>query len=66
MTDNTKFKEHAAKLLGNLIHFQRNYLPHTNKNQSTFNKAEGELRAMLEIARTDEENAQQRKEDSYC
>lgn len=64
MTDNTKFKEDATKLLNALISFQRTYnLRDPYSNASLFEK---DLRNMLTIARTDEENQNQKKWDSYC
>lgn len=66
MTDNTKFKEEAAELLTRLIDFQRKY-HYGNKRAVVISPAallEGELRQMLMIARTDEENKRQREVDS--
>jgi len=67
MTDNTKFKEEATKLLNNLISFQRSYLTYnTEGGDSSARLFERDLRMMLMVARTDEENQEQRKVDSYC
>jgi len=66
MTDNTKFKEEGSELLKRLVDFQRKY-HYGNKRAVVTSPAalfEGELRQMLMIARTDEENDHQRKIDS--
>lgn len=67
MTDNTKFKEDATQLLNKLINFQRSYITYNKVRIETNAKLfENDLRMMLMIARTDEENQEQRKVDSYC
>lgn len=68
MTDNTKFKEEGKALLDMLISFQRKYHMGNKKNAATSHarQFESELRCMLMVARTDEENAHQDKIDSYC
>lgn len=68
MTDNTKFKEDASALLKSVVNFRRLYMgalieePIQTSPSRLF---ESQLRAMLRIARTDEENNQQKKTDSY-
>jgi hypothetical protein len=67
MTDNTKFKEDATQLLNKLISFQRSYIQNNSRVRETSAKSfENDLRMMLMVARTDEENQEQRKVDSYC
>lgn len=66
MTDNTKFKEEGAQLLEMLISFRRKYIHHSPIHTCQAKAFEGTLRAMLMIARTDEENKQQDKIDSMC
>lgn len=64
MTDNTKFKEDGAQLLEMLIQFRRKYIHHSPVHSCPFKISEGIVRAMLRIARTNEENNQQDKIDS--
>lgn len=68
MTDNLGFKKEAAELLQKLIDFQRKY-QYGNKRHAPTSPAsmfESELRQMLMIARTDEENKEQKRIDSLC
>jgi hypothetical protein len=66
MTDNTKFKTEGAELLERLIDFRRKYIKHSPIHSCPAKAFEGILRAMLMVARTDEENQQQNKIDSMC
>lgn len=66
MTDNTKFKEEGAQLLEMLISFRRKYIHHSPIHSCPAKAFEGILRAMLMVARTNEENQQQNKIDSMC
>ncbi len=66
MTDNTKFKEDGAALLKMLVSFRRKYIHHYPVHSCPAKAFEGILRAMLMIARTDEENKEQDKIDSRC
>lgn len=66
MTDNTNFKKEGAELLDRLVDFRRRYMRHSIATSCPAKAFEGILRAMLSIARTDEENTQQDKEDSMC
>lgn len=67
MTDNTKFKEDAGKLLSLLLSFKRNYITYNKHIKETgADIFENDLRMMLTIARSDEENQQQSKQDSMC
>lgn len=69
MTDNKKFKEEAGELLDRIIQFRRNYL--AGKVNEPFMSApnvlfEAQLRMMLLVARTDQENETQNRIDSQC
>lgn len=66
MTDNTKFKEEGAELLERLVDFRRKYIRQMPVQTCPAKAFEGVLRAMLLIARTDEENKQQDRIDSMC
>lgn len=66
MTDNTKFKDEGAQLLEMLILFRRKYIHHSTVHSCPAKAFEGTLRAMLMIARTDEENTKQKEIDSMC
>jgi hypothetical protein len=65
MTNNDHLKEDATVLLTKLMAFNRKYSLFDNK---TSNSAllEKDLRLILKIVRTDEENSQQTKQDCYC
>ena len=64
MTDNTKFKEEGAELLDRLINFRKKYIKHSPVQSCPAKAFEGILRAMLLIARTDEENKKQSEWDT--
>lgn len=66
MTNNDKIKTDATELLGKVINFRRNYDNLTSRNSSPIADFEKELRLILMVARTDEENDKQRQQDSYC
>jgi hypothetical protein len=66
MTDNTNFKKEGGELLEKLIDFRKRYIKHSPLHSCPAKAFEGILRAMLSIARTDEENRQQDKIDSMC
>jgi hypothetical protein len=66
MTDNTKFKEEGGELLDKLINFRRKYIHYMPVTSCPAKAFEGILRAMLSVARTDEENKQQNRIDSMC
>lgn len=64
MTDNTEFKRDATALLESYENFKRRYLNFQGLRGSSWERFEHDLRALLRIARTDEENEAQRKRDS--
>jgi hypothetical protein len=66
MTNNENFKKEGSELLEMLVKFRRKYIYHSPIHTCPAKAFEGLLRAMLMVARTDEENQQQNKVDSMC
>lgn len=70
MTDNTTFKENTEKLFSALREYKKNYsfMSSTGRGpkDSPIDLLDAQLRTHLEVLRTDEENQNQRKRDSYC
>ncbi len=66
MTNNDNLKNDATELLLKLQSFKRKYMVKFSSKGSPIDEFERELRMILYVARTDEENQQQIKTDSYC
>lgn len=67
MTNNESFKKDATVLLDKLIDFKRKYrIPGISDKDGSLSKFERELRGLLVIARTDEENNNQYNQDCMC
>lgn len=67
MTNNNNFKIDATLLLDQLIDFRRKYrIPGICDKDGSFVKFERDLRGLLVIARTDEENDAQYNQDCMC
>jgi hypothetical protein len=68
MTDNTKLKIDTEKLLDLVISFRRQYLSHFQSRRTSDGGElfERDLRLILWMLRTDEENAQQQRRDNMC
>lgn len=67
MTNNENFKSEATKLLDMIIDFKRIFrIPGICDKDGSLSKFERDLRGLLHIARTDDENNKQHKQDSMC
>jgi hypothetical protein len=67
MTDNTAIKTDATELLAKLKAFKsRHGFVIQTKPGSAIDTFEKEIRLILKVVRTDEENQEQSKVDSYC
>ena len=66
MTNNEEIKKDAVELLDRILKFKSKYKNLTGKHGSPIVELERELRLILMVARTDEENSLQSKSDCYC
>lgn len=68
MTDNDKFRADTEELFNKLTTYKKrhSFMSGGRMNQKGADILEDELRVILTILRTDEQNADQRKWDSYC
>lgn len=68
MTNNVGFKEDTEELFSKLREYKKKhgFISGGKMNKKGVDILEDELRVILTILRTDEENANQRKWDSYC
>ena len=68
MTNNDNLKKDATELLNKVIDFKRsyNFISGGPKAPAAIDAFERELRLVLKVVRTDEENNQQSQTDSYC
>ncbi len=67
MTNQENFKKDTENLFNSILTYKSRYRFVSNgKNPKALDLFERELRTMLEIVRTDEENTQQYRSDSMC
>jgi hypothetical protein len=66
MTNNERFKTEATKLLAQLIDFRGFRIPGICDKDGSLAKLERDLRGLLHILRTDEENYEQANQDRMC
>lgn len=68
MTNNEEFKKDIEELFSKVTKVKRKYsfMSGGRITQKGVDILEDELRLLLTVLRTDEENEQQRKYDSYC
>ena len=68
MTNNAEFKKDSEELFNKLLEYKRNYhfMSGGRLNTTGVDELERQLRMVLEIVRTDEENDRQYQRDSYC
>lgn len=67
MTNNENFKIEATELLDKLIDFKRIFrIPGICDKDGSLTKFERDLRGLLHICRTDDENYNQGRQDSMC
>lgn len=68
MTDNEKFFADTEELFTKLTTFKKRYsfMSGGRMTQKGADILEDELRVLLTVLRTDEENTKQRQRDSYC
>ena len=68
MTDNDQFRADTEELFTKLKNYKKrhSFMSGGKINQKGVDILEDELRLVLTILRTDEQNADQRKWDSYC
>lgn len=68
MTDNEQFRADTEELFNKLKTYKKkhSFMSGGRMNQKGADILEDELRLVLTILRTDEENAKQRQWDSYC
>lgn len=67
MTNNDNFKKEATVLLDKIIDFKRGYrIPGICDKDGSLSKAERDLRGLLHVVRTDDENNTQYNQDCMC
>ena len=66
MSNNEEIKKDAGELLDRILKFKSKYNNLNGKHGSPIGEFERELRLILMVARTDEENQQQSKQDCFC
>lgn len=67
MTDNEQFKNDAEELFSKITSFKKKYgFMSSGKNPKPIDMLESDLRVILKILRTDEENQNQNKRDTWC
>lgn len=68
MTNNEKFKADTEELLTKITTYKKRYsfMSGGRMNQKGVDILVDELKVLLTVLRTDEENADQQRRDSYC
>lgn len=67
MTNNEIFKKEATELLDKVIYFKRTFrIPGICDKDGSLSKFERDLRGLLHVCRTDEENNSQYNQDCMC
>ena len=68
MTNNEKFKIDTEELFNKVKAYKKKYsfMSGSRTTQKGVDVLEDELRVLLTVLRTDEENSDQKKWDSYC